>query len=89
MILDMLEKAIADTGGDPAQAAGELALHDRNDDGVTMTQVLPNDVDRAEIICDQIAEMRFNGESNEDLGFHTIEILHSDNSVAAGCASAR
>ena len=45
MTLGMLEKAIADTGGDPAQAAGEFALHDRNGDGVvcTMTQILPND----------------------------------------------
>ena len=40
-----LRAAIAATGGDPAQADGEFARSDRNDDGLlcTMTQVLPND----------------------------------------------
>jgi hypothetical protein len=45
MTIAMLEEAIANTGGDPAQAAGEFARHDRNADGLvcTITQVLPND----------------------------------------------
>ncbi len=45
MTLPGLRSAIAATGGDPAQADGEFARFDRNDDGLlcTMTQVLPND----------------------------------------------
>ena len=50
MTKPMLEVAIAETGGDPAQAEGEFALHDRNGDGVlcTITQVLPNDASGSE-----------------------------------------
>jgi hypothetical protein len=50
MTLVELANAIAETGGDPAQAEGEFALHDRDGDGVicTMTQVLPNDASGAD-----------------------------------------
>ena len=45
MTIEMLESAIAATGGDPAQAEGEFALHNRNGDEIicTITQILPND----------------------------------------------
>lgn len=60
-------------------------------DGMTLrvpTSIDAGDVERAEVICDQIAEMRFTGESNEDVGFDTVEILDSDGGVGAECASA-
>ena len=43
--VEMLETAITETGGDPAQAEGEFALHNRNGDEFvcTLKQILPND----------------------------------------------
>lgn len=60
-------------------------------DGMTLrvpTSLDAGEVERAEVICDQIAEMRFTGESNEDVGFDTVEILDSGDGTAAECASA-
>jgi hypothetical protein len=33
--VEMLETAITETGGDPAQAEGEFALHNRNGDAIS------------------------------------------------------
>ncbi len=70
-----------------AQVNGEQVTAD----GMSLrvpTSVDAGDVERAEVICEQIAEMRFTGESNEDVGFDTVQILYSDGSLAAECRSA-
>ena len=70
-----------------AQVNGEQVAAD----GMTLrvpASIDAADVERAEVICEQIAEMRFTGESNEDVGFDTVEILDSEGSVAAECPSA-
>ena len=50
MTLEDLAGAIEETGGDPAQAEGEFARHNRNGDGFicTLTQILPNDASGAD-----------------------------------------
>ena len=51
MTVEDLAAAIEATGGDPAQAEQEFALHNRNGDELicTMTQVLPNDASGSDI----------------------------------------
>jgi hypothetical protein len=52
------------------------------------TSLDPSDTDRAGAICEQIAEMRFSGEDNEDVGFETVAILDTAGATAAECESA-
>ncbi len=52
------------------------------------TSLEAEDAERAEVICDQIAEMRFTGESSQDVGFETVQVLDSSGAPTAECKSA-
>ena len=70
-----------------AQVNGEQVTAE----GMTLrvpTSLDPGDAERAQVICDQIAQMRFTGESNEDIGFEAVEVLDIGGGSAAECASA-
>lgn len=62
-------------------AAAEMTLR-------VPTSLEADEVERAAAICAQIAEMRFFGEANEDVGFEAVEVLDAAGDVAAQCTAA-
>ncbi len=59
-----------------------------------MTLRVPTSLDAGEAetaasaICEQVAEMRFSGEDNENIGFDAVEVLDAAGAAAAECAAA-
>jgi hypothetical protein len=62
-------------------AAAEMTLR-------VPTSLEADQAERAAAICEQIAEMRFFDEANEDVGFEAVEVLDAAGDVAAQCTAA-